>query len=200
MNQCPHQTTSRSRMVRSHQSSGIRRWCSHGAGEWNACISFSPVSFAMSISLAMNISICRGKPKPMPKPLDGFSPMSNDQWSELLELVQYGQKAGFKFIWIDCELPGPRLVFKHVHDIPSSINSRVLCHSVCRQSDGRGAEEQALLCSICSHGCHPNLLLYRCHSKQRTRHHQAASCIIFKGPLGSLHLLISGCSHGQDYG
>ena len=47
------------------------------------------------------LNLHRGKPKPMPKPIDGFSPMSDDQWSELLELVQYGQDVGFKFIWID---------------------------------------------------------------------------------------------------
>jgi hypothetical protein len=44
--------------------------------------------------------IRRGKPKPMPKPIDGFSPMSDDQWSELLELMQYGKEKGFRWIWI----------------------------------------------------------------------------------------------------
>ena len=57
----------------------------------------------------------------MPKPIDGFSPMSDDQWSELLELMQYGQEAGFKFIWIDCESPGPHLVLYHVPDFPSAL-------------------------------------------------------------------------------
>ena len=44
-----------------------------------------------------------GKPKPMPNAIPGFSPMSDDQWSELLELMRCGQDARLEFIWIDCE-------------------------------------------------------------------------------------------------
>lgn len=44
-----------------------------------------------------------GKPKPMPNPIPGFSPMSDDQWSELLELMRCGQDVGMELIWIDCE-------------------------------------------------------------------------------------------------
>jgi hypothetical protein len=44
-----------------------------------------------------------GKPKPMPNAILGFSPMSDDQWSELLELIRCGQDDGMELIWIDCE-------------------------------------------------------------------------------------------------
>ena len=41
-----------------------------------------------------------GKPKPMPSAIPGFSPMSDDQWSELLELMRIGLDSGLEFIWI----------------------------------------------------------------------------------------------------
>ena len=44
-----------------------------------------------------------GKPKPRPHAVPGFSPMNDDQWSELLELMRCGQEAGMELIWIDCE-------------------------------------------------------------------------------------------------
>jgi len=44
-----------------------------------------------------------GKQKPMPHAIRGFSPMTDDQWTELLELMRHAQAAGFVFIWIDCE-------------------------------------------------------------------------------------------------
>ena len=42
-----------------------------------------------------------GKQKPMPDPIPDYSPMSDDQWSELLELMRLGQLHGFEYIWID---------------------------------------------------------------------------------------------------
>ena len=41
-----------------------------------------------------------GKAKPMPSPITGFSPMSDDQWSELLELMRIGLESGMEYIWI----------------------------------------------------------------------------------------------------
>ena len=41
-----------------------------------------------------------GKPKPMPNPIIGFSPMSDDQWTELLELMRLGHESGMEYIWI----------------------------------------------------------------------------------------------------
>ena len=41
-----------------------------------------------------------GKPKPSPDPIDNFSPMSDDQWSELLELMRIGLASGMELIWI----------------------------------------------------------------------------------------------------
>ena len=43
----------------------------------------------------------RGKPKPMPNAIPGFSPMNDDQWNELLELMRIGLQSGMEFIWID---------------------------------------------------------------------------------------------------
>ena len=36
----------------------------------------------------------------MPAPIKGFSPMSDDQWSELLELMRIGLASGMELIWI----------------------------------------------------------------------------------------------------
>ena len=42
----------------------------------------------------------------MPNAILGFSPMSDDQWSELLELMRLGVESGMEYIWVDwCCVP-----------------------------------------------------------------------------------------------
>ena len=36
----------------------------------------------------------------MPTPIENFSPMMEDQWSELLELMRIGLASGMELIWI----------------------------------------------------------------------------------------------------
>ena len=43
------------------------------------------------------------EPKPVPDMVPGFSPMSKEQWNDLLALLQTGESNGFKYCWIDCE-------------------------------------------------------------------------------------------------
>ena len=49
----------------------------------------------------------------MPNPIENFSPMSDDQWSELLELLRLGLESGMELIWIDWSCGESRYTLSH---------------------------------------------------------------------------------------